>query len=123
MFIKAEKVWIVRMAGWLSDRIYHRVKTWAILDQNTVGSQVIRSSDSVGANLMEGLGRHHARDALRFFYIARGSLEETRNWLNRAHERHLLDSEEAQNLLGYYQKLSIGLNAFIKAHKTRNHLP
>ena len=40
-------------------------------------SQIRRSSKSVMANIAEGYGRYHYLDSLRFYYIARGSLEET----------------------------------------------
>ncbi|NIV36007.1 MAG: four helix bundle protein, partial [Anaerolineae bacterium] len=37
--------------------------------------QMHRSSKSVMANIAEGYGRYHYLDRLRFFYIARGSLD------------------------------------------------
>ena len=40
-------------------------------------SQIRRSSVSVTLNIAEGYGRYHYLDSLRFYYIARGSLEET----------------------------------------------
>ena len=39
--------------------------------------QIRRSSSSVVLNEGEGYGRYHYLEKLRFFYIARGSLEET----------------------------------------------
>ena len=39
-------------------------------------SQIRRASVSVTLNIAEGYGRYHYLDSLRFYYIARGSLEE-----------------------------------------------
>jgi four helix bundle protein len=40
-------------------------------------SQIRRASVSITLNIAEGYGRYHYLDSLRFYYIARGSLEET----------------------------------------------
>jgi four helix bundle protein len=42
-----------------------------------LGSQIRRSAQSIPANIAEGYGRYHYLDSVRFFYTARGSLEET----------------------------------------------
>jgi four helix bundle protein len=39
--------------------------------------QIRRAAVSVTLNIAEGYGRYHYLDSLRFYYIARGSLEET----------------------------------------------
>ena len=39
-------------------------------------SQIRRASVSITLNIAEGYGRYHYLDSLRFYYIARGSLEE-----------------------------------------------
>ena len=40
-------------------------------------SQIRRSALSVPGNIAEGFGRHHTKDKLNFYYVARGSLAET----------------------------------------------
>jgi four helix bundle protein len=42
-----------------------------------LGLQMRRASVSIGFNVAEGYGRYHYLDSLRFYYIARGSLDET----------------------------------------------
>lgn len=44
-------------------------------------SQLRRSALSVSGNLAEGFGRQHTKDKLNFYYAARGSLAETKNYL------------------------------------------
>ncbi|MBF9222227.1 four helix bundle protein [Hymenobacter ruricola] len=80
-------------------RIWNMVQKWRPLAQDTIGKQVIRSADSVGANLVEGDGRYSKADALHFFIIARGSARETCLWVKRAQKRHLLSEQEANELL------------------------
>ncbi len=90
----------------LSDEIWDVVLTWHSLAQDTVGKQLIRAADSIGANLVEGDGRYSIKDKLQFCYIARGSLKETRRWLQRARARRLLTPEQAEN---YINRANAGL--------------
>jgi four helix bundle protein len=73
-----------------SDAIYSVVSNWSILGQETVGRQLIRSVDSIGANLVEGDGRQTQADSIRFFVIARASARESVYWLQRAQVRGFL---------------------------------
>ena len=82
----------------VSDEIWEIVHSWRVLAQDTVGKQLIRSIDSVGANLAEGDGRYSAADGLRHFVIARGSAREAALWIARAHRRGLLAEEQAADL-------------------------
>jgi four helix bundle protein len=75
----------------LSDEVWVVVTGWKTLAQQTIGQQLVRACDSIGANLTEGDGRYHHKETLNFYYIARASLKETRYWLRRAGSRSLLD--------------------------------
>jgi four helix bundle protein len=55
--------------------------------KDTVGKQMVRAGDSIGANIAEGSGRGSFQDNRRFIRIARGSLYETMHWLRRANNR------------------------------------
>ncbi len=46
-------------------------------EKYNLGLQMRKASTSVGFNIAEGYGRYHYLDCLRFYYIARGSLDET----------------------------------------------
>jgi four helix bundle protein len=46
-------------------------------EKYNLGLQMRKASVSVGFNIAEGYGRYHYLDCLRFYYIARGSLDET----------------------------------------------
>jgi four helix bundle protein len=75
------------------------------LAQDTVGKQIIRSADSIGANIAEGSGRGSDQDYRRFLRISRGSLNETRHWLRRAYERKLLTEVQVGQLTPIIEKL------------------
>jgi four helix bundle protein len=51
-----------------------------------LAAQLRRAAQSVPAKIAEAHGRYHYLDAIRFCYIARGSLEETMSHLLLAHE-------------------------------------
>ncbi len=63
--------------------------TWDSFDRWTVGVQMVRAADSVGANLAEAWGRDTRADRRRMAFLARGSACELEHWVARAHERGL----------------------------------
>ncbi len=53
----------------LAEEIYFIVSKWNYLDLNTVGKQLIRSSDSIAANISEGFGRYSFKGNKLFCYL------------------------------------------------------
>ncbi len=47
-----------RLAEKISKEIWFIVKKWDELTKDTMGKQIVRSADSVGANIAEGHGRY-----------------------------------------------------------------
>ena len=99
----------------LSEKIWNIVKRWSFFEKDTVGKQLIRSSDSVSANISEGYGRFHFKDAKMFLYYSRGSLYETKTWLKKAVDRKLIEPDEYNELVERYTKLAVKLNNYIRA--------
>jgi len=89
-----EKLKVYQLSEVLSDRLWECVCEWGHLAQRTVGEQLIRAADSVGANIAEGYGRGTCNDNRRFVRIARGSLYETKHFLRRAYRRKLIADED-----------------------------
>ena len=77
------------------DEAFDLVSKWPQLAKETVGKQLVRAFDSLGANLVEGDGRGTQPDSIRFFVIARASGRETRFWLRRAAKRNLITDSQA----------------------------
>jgi four helix bundle protein len=106
---------IYRVAEDLADRVWKIMQRWDNFAKDTVGKQLVRSADSIGANLAEGCGRQSFRDNQRFVRIARGSLNETRHWLRRAFCRGLLSEEEVGQLKPILDSLPKRLNAYLRS--------
>jgi four helix bundle protein len=114
-FVRFQDMEVYHLSEELADGIWKIVLKWNNLARDTVGKQVIRSADSVGANLAEGCGRQSANDNRRFVRIARGSLLETQHWLRRAYRRQLLTAEEIKSLQTILDNLAPKLNAYLKS--------
>lgn len=99
----------------LADLIWEVVSRWKPLARDTVGTQLIRAADSIGANIAEGHGRRTYVDNKRFVTIARGSLYETRHFLRRAHKRGLLTEKEILLLREIVDSLPKTLNAYLRS--------
>lgn len=106
---------VYRLAETLGDHLWEIVQRWPHFAQDTLGKQMVRSADSIAANVAEGAGRWSKADQRRFLYIARGSLYETQHWLRRARRRDLLLPEEVAKLAPLVGELLPRLNAFIRA--------
>lgn len=103
------------MAERLADNIWEIVYNWEPLAIDTVGKQLIRSANSIGANIAEGAGRVSYQDNRRFVKMARASLNETQHWLRRAYNRHLLTDEQIQALKQFINDLAPQLNSYLKS--------
>ena len=110
-----EKLRVYKLAENLADRIWVVVLKWDYLAKDTVGKQMIRAADSIGANLAEGTGRGTPQDNRRFIRMARGSLYETQHWLRRSYKRSLLDKEQIADLKLIISELAPTLNAYFRS--------
>ncbi|TYB33922.1 MAG: four helix bundle protein [Flexistipes sinusarabici] len=85
-----------------------------------IGSQVLRSIDSIGANVAEGFGRFHYRDSIKFYYNARGSLWESKHWVYLLNKRELIENEKYEKIVIDMEMLGKKLNGFIKSIKEKS---
>ena len=82
-----EELIVYQLAEKLANKIWNIVQSWNYFEKDTIGKQIVRSSDSVCANIAEGRGRFNDQDNRRFVRIARGSLYETIYFLRLAYMR------------------------------------
>lgn len=106
---------VYQLAERLSDTIWKLVKRWDTFARDTVGKQLVRAADSVGANIAEGTGRGSFKDNQRFVKVGRGSLYEVIHWLRRAYVREFLTKEQSRELRPLITELSPRLNAYLKS--------
>lgn len=114
-----ENLRVYKLAEDLADSIWDIVDNWSGLARDTIGSQLVRPADSIGANIAEGSGRGSYQDNRRFVKIARGSLNETKHFLRRAYKRRLLTPEQTKKLKPFTDALAPQLNAYLKSIGTR----
>ena len=110
-----EKLQVYQLSEKIADSIWNIVVTWNPFARDTVGKQIVRAADSIGANIAEGSGRGSLVDNRRFVRMARGSLYETLHWLRRSYMRKLLSQSEVKKLRVLVQELSPKLNAFLRS--------
>src|SRR3954451_24886663 len=110
-----EKLRVYQLSESLADNVWKIVVGWEYFAQATVVKQLVRSVDSIGANVAEGTGRGSIADTRRFVRIARGSLYETKHWLRRAFRRNLLTEGQVSELKPIIDELSPRLNAYYKS--------
>jgi four helix bundle protein len=95
------------------------VSKWDYFAKDTVGKQLVRSVDSIAANLSEGYGRFHYKENKQFCYYSRGSLYETKTWLKKAHDRRLIVDNDFQSLQNDLETIAYKLNNYIKSIGTK----
>jgi four helix bundle protein len=110
-----ENLRVYQLAEDIADLVWEIVIKWDWLPRDTVGKQLIKSADSIGANIAEGTGRGSFADNRRFARIARGSLFELKHWLRRAYKRKLLTEKETALLQEMIRELTPKLSAYISS--------
>ena len=110
-----EEIRVYGMAETLADEIWGIVSLWPAFPKSTIGHQLVRAADSVGANIAEGFGRAYPADHRRFIRTARGSLYEVRHFLRRADKRGLISREARRQLQRTLQPLLPSLNAYLRS--------
>lgn len=110
-----ENLRVYQLAECLADAVWEAVVRWDIFSRDTVGKQLVRAADSIGANVAEGTGRGSVIDNRRFVRIARGSLYETRHWLRRAFRRKLLTKQQIEALKQNLDELTLTLNGYLRS--------
>ena len=114
-----EQLEVYKISEVLSDKIWEIVGQWESFEKDTIGKQLVKSSDSIGANIAEGTGRGSFGDNKRFAKIARASLFETKHWLRRAYKRKLLSESQIDELKSLIEKLSPKISAYINSIGTK----
>ena len=123
MSIGLEDLQVLKTAESVADSIWKAVSGWDDFAKDTVGKQITRSADSIGANIAESFGRYNFGEKLQFLYYSRGSLFETKYWLNRILARNLMDASEVRGYIDGLTSLARQLNAFagsLKSARTEN---
>ncbi len=60
--MKLDDLKVYQKAMKLSDKCWNVVQKWGYFGKVTIGKQLVKSSDSVAANISEGFGRFHFKE-------------------------------------------------------------
>jgi four helix bundle protein len=113
-----EDLRVLKSAEEIADAIWKIVVQWDEFAKDVVGKQITRSADSVGANIAESFGRFNFGEKLQFLYYSRGSIFETKYWLNRTRVRGLMKPEKVDEYVNHLTDLARQLNTFAGSLKT-----
>lgn len=56
----------------LSNYVWDLVIKWEYFAKDTVGKQLVNSTDSISANIAEGFGRYGKKDKVKFYRYLKG---------------------------------------------------
>jgi four helix bundle protein len=113
MTLALEDLRILQAAEAVCDNLWKRIAHWGPFARDTVGKQLVEAAASIGANIAESYGRYHFGEKLTFLYHARGSVFETKYWINRSRTRELLENETALAYAAELTELARQLNALL----------
>ena len=83
-------------------------------EKYALSQQLRRSAQSIPANIAEAYGRYTFPDAIRFMYIARGSIEETYSHLMIVQDLEYLPPELMNECIKMYKETVKLINGYIE---------
>ena len=113
--LRFQDLTVYQLSEKLADAVWDVVDKWNNFARDTVGKQLVRAADSIGANIAEGAGKGTFNDNRRFVRVSRGSFNEVQHWLRRAFRRKLLTTEQISELQALVEKLGPTLNAYLRS--------
>lgn len=119
MATEFEDLKILQTAQSIADAVWKQVVQWDEFARDVVGKQLARATDSIGANIAESYGRFNYGEKLQFLYYSRGSLFETKYWLNRALTRKLMQPEDVREYAARLSEVARQLNSFASSLKSQ----
>lgn len=113
-YFSIEDTGAYKLAHKAGEIVWNEVQKWPWLAKQTLGSQWIDSTDSISANLVEGFGRFHKKDRVKFYYNAKGSTLESLEWARKAVERKLISESKAKEIMIILEEIPREINFQIK---------
>lgn len=117
--MKLEDLEIYNLSMEISDEIWFSVIEWDNLTKYSIGQQIIKSADSIAANISEGFGRYHFKERKNFMFYTRGSHFETKTWLTKAKNRNIISDEFFEEIISKMDKLGVKMNNYISTIESK----
>jgi four helix bundle protein len=103
-----------QLALQVAESVYSLTKHLPADEKYNLVSQMRRAATSVTLNIAEGYGRYHYLDSLRFFYIARGSLNEVLSGFVLCERLQYVTAEELSQQRAQCHSALRSLNGYIR---------
>lgn len=87
--MKMEKLKVLIRAEQLSNDIWPVVHQWGAFARDTVGKQMVRAADSIGANIAESFGQFHFGEKIKSARNSGQVLKETQELYQTKNNSHL----------------------------------
>lgn len=113
---KSLLVWQKALA--LAVAVYRLSKSKPYAREYALADQMRRAAISIPSNVAEGDERDTDKDAIRFFYIAKGSVAELRTQLDLAKQLGLLSDSEFELLDAQSEEIARMLRGLITARSS-----
>ena len=123
MALALEDLKTLKHAEKIADTIWEIASKWSDFGRDTLGKQITRATDSIGANIAESFGRFNYGEKIQFLYYARGSLFESKYWLNRAYARRLISMSDYETLTIKLTETAKSINRHVNSLKTYKQTP
>ena len=81
--------------------------------------QMRKTGVSGTANIAEGYGRYHYKEAIRFYRISRGSIYESKDHLTSCFELHYISQPVFEKGLSLIEDAKVALNGYIRYVKRK----
>jgi four helix bundle protein len=114
-----EQLMVYRKSMEIGEEVYAMVNKWPPFDKYTLGSQLVKSADSMSGNIAEGYGRYHFKENKLFCFYSRGSMFETDCWIRKAEQRKLIPASDASRIYMELESNKRLLNGYINSIGTR----
>ncbi len=110
-----EELQVYRLSMEIGEKVWQIVIKGNQFAKDTIGKQLVRSIDSVSANLSEGFGRFFFKENKQFCYYSRGSLYESKTWQTKAKNRKLINNNDYKSFSSDIEIIGKKLNTYIKS--------
>ncbi|MDA2932713.1 four helix bundle protein [Acidobacteria bacterium AH-259-D05] len=114
-----EDLEVYKLAYQLAVRILHLTEKWPSRF-GWLANQIMRSSESVPANIAEGFESQYPKEYLRALYVARREAAETKVHLKYAVDASLTSADDCKLLCGEYDRIGQMLWGLIQSISRRS---
>ncbi|MCX6149350.1 MAG: four helix bundle protein [Ignavibacteriales bacterium] len=118
--MKLDELQVYQLSMQIGEQVWNIIDKWNYFDKDTIGKQLIKSVDSIAANLSEGFGRYFYKEERQFCYYSRGSLFETVTRITKAHNRNLINDNSYELFIKDINRLGVKLNNYINSISKKN---